>query len=41
LINRKLGVTDDVDEKNMRDLQFDFFFDLSGHGPNARGIACE
>jgi hypothetical protein len=34
-VNRKLGVTNDVDEQNMRDLQLNFFLNLSGHGPNA------
>jgi hypothetical protein len=31
MINRKLGVTDDVDEQDVRDLKLDFFLNLSGH----------
>ena len=31
LINQELGVTDDVDEEDMTDLQFDLFFNFSGH----------
>jgi hypothetical protein len=30
-VNRKLGVTDDVDEQDVRDLKLDFFLNLSGH----------
>src|SRR5262249_35056353 len=35
LINRKLRVADDVHEENMRDLQLDFFLDLSRHTMSA------
>ena len=31
LIDQELGVTDDVDEENVPDLQFDLFFNFSGH----------
>ena len=31
LIDQELGVTDDVDEEDMADLQFDLFFNFSGH----------
>src|SRR5438067_4073419 len=31
LVNRKLGVTDDVDKQDMRDFQLDFLFNLGRH----------
>jgi hypothetical protein len=31
VVNRQLGVTNDVDEQNMRDFQLNFFLNLSGH----------
>ena len=31
LVNRKLGVTNNVDEQDMRDLELDLLFNLSGH----------
>jgi hypothetical protein len=30
-VNQQSGVTDNIDEENVRDLQLDLFFDLSGH----------
>jgi hypothetical protein len=34
LINRKLGVTNNVDEKNMRDFELNLLFNLGGHAMN-------
>jgi hypothetical protein len=31
IVNRKLGVTNNVDEQDMRDLELDLFLDLNGH----------
>ena len=31
LVDRKLRVTNNVDEKNMRDFELDLLFDFSGH----------
>jgi hypothetical protein len=31
IVNRKLRVANDVDEQDMRDLQLNFFLNLSGH----------
>ena len=31
LIDQELGVTDDVDEENVPDLQLDLLFNFSGH----------
>src|SRR6266516_477455 len=37
LVNRKLGVTNDVNEQDMRDFQLDLLVDLGGHvGSRAR-----
>jgi hypothetical protein len=30
-VNRKLGVADDVEEENVRDLKLDLFLNLSRH----------
>src|SRR5713101_4173754 len=30
-VNRKLGITDDVNEQDVRDLKLDFFLKLGGH----------
>ena len=35
VINRELGVANNVDEQDMRDLQRDLFLDLCGHGRRA------
>src|SRR5260370_39504613 len=35
-INRKLRVTDNVDEQDMRDLQLNLFLNLSGHAVKLR-----
>src|ERR1700730_17494300 len=32
LVNRKLGIANDIDEQDMRDLELDLFLDLNGHG---------
>ena len=31
LVNRELGVTDNVDEQDMGDFEFDLFLNLNGH----------
>ena len=31
LVDQELGVTDDVDEEDMADLELDLFLDLNGH----------
>src|SRR6266480_1430327 len=36
-VNRKLGVTNDVDEQDVRDLKLDLFLNLSGHKPRRKG----
>jgi hypothetical protein len=41
LVRQKLGVTDNVDEQNMDDLQLDFLFDLGGHAMTSLAIVGE
>src|SRR5438874_1529836 len=36
IVNRKLGVTNDVNEKDMGDLELDLFLDLGGHAMKRR-----
>ena len=31
VVNRELGVTDNVDEQNVRNFELDLFLDLNGH----------
>src|SRR5262249_7186801 len=40
IVNRKPRIPDNVDEQNMRDLQFDLFFDLGGHCSEANYNWC-
>jgi hypothetical protein len=37
-VNRKLGVTDDVDKQDVRDLKLDLFLNLSGHIGNLNSM---
>jgi len=41
IVNRKLGVANDVDEQDMGDLELDLFLDLGGHFGAPRGYANE
>ena len=35
LVNRELGITNNVDEENVRDLELNFFLNFGGHAHSA------
>ena len=37
-VNGELGVADDVEEENVRDLKLDLLFNLSGHTDSRRNV---